>query len=417
MSDKIVVTGVSAVTPLGNTIEIIKNNLKYGRSGIGYVNRFNSEDFPVKHGGIIDLQELENIKYPYEGNLQFKLFYYCLNQLSQNFNGIYSSDKIACIIGTNPNIAALDDVQYLGDSYLKVKKESFCQNSIDNNAHCKTMMNINPSLLLYYAAKDFHINGPSSCNFGTCSASSQAIGDAYRLLKSKKADLVVCGGISLCLDPIAIARLCRLNALELTKDNVTKNCTPFDKNRSGFTIGEGCILFTLEREEDAKKRYADVFAEIKGYGASMDGFSLTDPHEDGLGMKLSMQRALKDAQLYIHEIDYINAHGTGTKKNDKYETLAIKQVFKDYANKIDISSTKSMHGHLLTAGGAMEALVSIIAIREGFVPPTINYNTPDPECDLTYTVNKRKNKNITNVLSNSFGLGGINASLVISKYE
>lgn len=416
MSDKIVVTGISAVTPLGNTIEIIKNNLKDGSSGIGYVNRFNSEDFPVKHGGIIDLRELEKVKYPYDGNLQFKLFYYCLNQLSENFNGIYSADKLACIIGTNPNIAALDDVQYLGDIYLKIKKEGFCSTSLDNDTHCKTIMNINPSLLLYYAAKDFHINGLSSCNFGTCSASSQAIGDAYRLLKSMKTDLVVCGGISLCLDPIAIARLCRLNALELTKDNVMENCSPFDKHRSGFTIGEGCILFTLEREEDAKRRNANIFAEIKGYGASMDGFSLTDPHEEGLGMILSMQRALEDARLNIYEIDYINAHGTSTKKNDKYETLAIKQVFGNYANELDISSTKSMHGHLLTAGGAMETLVSIIAIREGFVPPTINYKTPDPECDLTYTVNKAKNKNITNVLSNSFGLGGINASLVISKY-
>lgn len=148
----------------------------------------------------------------------------------------------------------------------------------------------------------------------------------------------------------------------------------------------------------------------------MDGFSLTDPHEEGLGMQLAMIRAIEDAKLSIDKIDYVNAHGTGTKKNDKYETMAIKKVFKEYANTLDISSTKSMHGHLLTAGGAMEMLVSIISIQKGFVPPTINYRTKDPECDLSYTPNIVKYKEINNVLSNSFGLGGVNASLVISKY-
>ena len=287
MSSKIVVTGMSAVTPLGNTIEKIGNNLKNGRSGIGYINRFDSEGFPVKHGGIIDLRELDEIKYPYEGNLQFKLFYYCLNKLYANFKGCYLPEKTSCIVGTNPNIAALDDVEYLGEKYLKIGKKESYLDSVNDIIHCKALMNMNPSLLLYYAAKDFYVNGVSSCNFGTCAASSQAIGDAYHLLKSMTTDIVICGGISLCLDPIAIARLSRLNALEMTKDNVTENCSPFDKHRAGFTIGEGCILFTLEREEDARKRNAKIFAEIKGYGASMDGFSLTDPHEESLGMRLS----------------------------------------------------------------------------------------------------------------------------------
>ena len=176
-------------------------------------------------------------------------------------------------------------------------------------------------------------------------------------------------------------------------------------------------MFTLEREKDARKRNAKIYAELKGYGASMDGYSLTDPHEESLGMRLSMLRALSDARLSIWDIDYINAHGTATRKNDIYETLAIKQVFKEYSYKVDISSTKSMHGHLLTAGGAMEALVSIIAINYGFIPPTINYKTKDPECDLSYTTNKMKIKEINNVLSNSFGLGGINTSLIVSRYE
>lgn len=419
MKDKIVVTGVSAVTPLGNNLDAISKNLKEGKSGIGYVSRYNLEDFPVKHGGIIDIKDLDRIKYPYDGNLQFKLFYYCLNNLYSSFEGYYESAKSGCIIGTNPNIAALDDVKYLGEMYRKIRRQDYLEDTYKNSDETYThkMMNMNPSLLLYYAAKDFHLNGPCFCNFGTCSASSQAIGDAYRLLKSGKVDLVVCGGISVNLDPISIARLCRLNALEHTKANASDNCSPFDKHRSGFTIGEGCILFILEREKDALERNAEIYAEVKGYGASMDGFSLSDPHEDALGMKLSMERALEDAKLTMKDIDYINAHGTGTKKNDKYETMAIKKVFKEYADGLDISSTKSMHGHLLTAGGAMEALVSIIGIKNNFIPPTIHYETPDPECDLCYTPNKSKSKQVTNILTNSFGLGGINASLVISKYN
>ena len=416
MLDKIVITGISAITPLGNDIDTIVDNLKKGKSGIGYIDRYNLGEFPVRHGGTIDIVDLCKVKYPYEGNLQFKLFYYCLKKLFLKYKNIYSSDRIACCIGTNPNIAAPDDVVYLGEQYWKLKSNELHMNYTNENLHMNTLMNINPSLLTYYAAKDFNINGICACNFGTCAASSQAIGDSYHLLKNKRADMVICGGISLCLDPIAIARLCRLNALELTKENVKSNCAPFDKHRAGFTIGEGCILFMMERESDAKKRNAKIFAEVKGYGASMDGFSLTDPHEEGLGMQLAMIRAIEDAKLSIDKIDYVNAHGTGTKKNDKYETMAIKKVFKEYANTLDISSTKSMHGHLLTAGGAMEMLVSIISIQKGFVPPTINYRTKDPECDLSYTPNIVKYKEINNVLSNSFGLGGVNASLVISKY-
>ncbi len=415
MTDKIVITGISAVTPLGNSLEEITKNLINGKSGMGYVTRYDLNGFPVRHGGVIDIQDLETIEYPYKENLQFKLFYYCLKKLNEEFKDSYEADRMGCIIGTNPNIATINDVQFLGDKYMKKKLSEYAEDT-QEEAYANKMININPSLLLYYAAKDFNINGPCLCNFGTCSASTQAIGDSYRLLKSGKIDLAVCGGISMNLDPIAIARLCRLNALELTKDDVTENCTPFDKRRAGFTIGEGAILFTLEREKDAINRNAKIFAELKGYGAAMDGFSLTDPHGEALGMSLSMIRALEDAKLSIQDIDYINAHGTGTKKNDKYETMAIKKVFNEYINQVNISSTKSMHGHLLTAGGAMELLACIMGIKNEFIPPTINYILEDPECDLSYTPNESKNKKLLNVLTNSFGLGGINASLVVSKY-
>lgn len=228
---------------------------------------------------------------------------------------------------------------------------------------------------------------------------------------------MITGGGSSKLDPMSLARLCRLGALEPTKADCRENCSPFDLNRNGFTIGEGSVLFMLEREEDALRRHAPIYAEIQGYGSSLDGYSITDPHESSLGMILSMRRAIEDAGVPLDAIGYINAHGTGTPKNDKHETEAVKAVFGSLSGQLDISSTKSMHGHLMTAAGAMETLVTILSLNNGFIPPTINYRTPDPQCDLNYTPNIAKPADIETALTNSFGMGGQNASLVIAKYK
>ena len=414
MNEKIVITATSQITPLGADYNEIEKALENGTSGISYIKRFNTDYFSVKHAGQIDETVLNSIEYPIEGNIQFRMFYYCLTKLMKNFKHTYSKDRICCVIGTDPSIGTKKDFEKNFVEFYNCISENKISMEDKNNRPAM----VDPMLLNYYAAKDFGICGPFLCNFGTCAAATQAIGTGMDLLRDGVADLAIVGAVSSKIDPISFSRLCRLGALEDTKDDLEDNCCPFDKRRSGFTMSEGCILFTLERESNAILREnAVILAEISGYGGALDGCSMTNPHDDALGMILSMERALEDANLRPTDIDYINAHGTGTAVNDVYETRAIKEVFGDYAKKVSISSTKSMHGHLMHAAGAMEVLCSILAIQNSIIFPTIHYNVSDPECDLDYTPNKAKKKHIDHVLSNNFGLGGQNASLVISRYK
>lgn len=414
MKNNVVITAVSAITPLGNDLNIIQNCLKSGQSGIRHITRYDMSGFPVRHGGECDLSLLESFKYPFSGNIQFKLFFYTISNLINQMNGEYLPRQTGIFVGLDPNLACINDFNHLYKCYDLLNNE---QRLFDwNNLNQKEIFNADPSLLFYYAAKMFNINGPCIGNLGTCSASTQSIGTAYTMIKNGQIQKAIAGGVSSKVDPISITRLSRLDALETTKDDISENCRPFDKNRNGFTISEGAVLFALESEESAKKRNAKIFAEIKGYGSALDGFSITAPHEEALGMTLSMNRALNDAGIDSRSIDYLNAHGTATLKNDLFETMAIKNVFAQN-DVLSISSTKSMHGHLMTAAGAMEALVCILAMSENYIPPTINYRTPDPLCDLDYTPNVMKKKNINCCMSNSFGLGGQNATLIFSKYE
>ncbi|MDR1418187.1 MAG: beta-ketoacyl-[acyl-carrier-protein] synthase family protein [Endomicrobium sp.] len=409
--EKIVVTAVSSITPLGNSISEITEKLIKGISGISVITRYDLNDFPVRHGGQIDDSILNKISYPFEKvNLQFKLFYYCVNELFSKIAHNYTGSKIGCALGTDPNTSTIDDLQVLFKRYHDTTSKTYSKFDVTK------LDNINPSFLMYHLSKNFGVNGPCLCNLGTCSASTQAIGTAYRLLQNKTVDMMIAGGVSSKTDPISIARLCRLEALEPTREDLNENCRPFDKKREGFTIAEGCVLFVLERESDALRRNAEILCEISGYGAALDGFSITDPHAEAKGMVWSMERAIYDSGISKDAIDYINAHGTATVKNDSHETKAIKKVFGEKAYNISISSTKSMHGHLMTAAGAMEVLDCIIAIKNKFIPPTIKYSNLDEECDLDYTPNVYKRKVINHALTNSFGLGGQNASLIVSKY-
>lgn len=412
MRSKIVVTGISAITPLGDQLDSITANLRAGHSGIRLIERYQVGSLPVKHAAMIDESVLNGIQYPVPGNLIFKLFYSCVKELLETSSpgSFYAPERISMMVGTDPNTSTAEDLQYL---YAYGDGEQPASGPMDLG----TLFANHPSYMYYHAARDFGIGGPCTANFGTCAASAQAIGDAMLTLRAGDADAVITGGVSSKLDPMSLARLCRLGALEPTKADCRENCSPFDLNRNGFTIGEGSVLFLLEREEDALRRQAPIYAEIQGYGSSLDGYSITDPHESSLGMILSMERAIADAGVPLEAIGYINAHGTGTPKNDKHETEAIKAVFGALSGQLDISSTKSMHGHLMTAAGAMETLVTILGLGHGFIPPTINYRTPDPQCDLNYTPNVAKSSDIRAALTNSFGMGGQNASLVVARYK
>jgi 3-oxoacyl-[acyl-carrier-protein] synthase II len=265
-------------------------------------------------------------------------------------------------------------------------------------------------------AMKFGFRGVNYGVVSACSSSGHALGEAFRKVRSGEMDIIVAGGSEASIGPLALAGFCAARSLSTRNDEPEKACRPFDKDRDGFVMSEGSGTLILENLESAKKRGATIYGEIVGYGASNDAFHITAPNETGEPQAMSMIRAMEDGNIKKEEVDYINAHGTSTVLNDKVETKVIKKVFEDRANTISISSSKSMTGHLLGATAAVEAIACLFSLKEGIITPTINYETPDEECDLNYTPNKAVKKDINVALSNSFGFGGHNVTLAFKKY-
>jgi len=259
------------------------------------------------------------------------------------------------------------------------------------------------------------LKGPNSCVATACASGNNAIGDAFKLIQQDKADVMFAGGSDGCLTPMGFGGFCACKALSKRNDDPKGASRPFDKERDGFVMAEGAGVVVLEEYEHAKKRGANIYCEIIGYGMSADAYHITAPDPNGDGAIRCMEAALSDAEINYNEIDYINAHGTSTVLNDKIETLAIKSVFKDHANKLMVSSTKSVTGHLLGAAGGVEAIACALAIKEGTIPPTINYKYPDPDCDLDYVPNTARKAAIKSALSNALGFGGHNATIILRK--
>jgi 3-oxoacyl-[acyl-carrier-protein] synthase II len=268
-----------------------------------------------------------------------------------------------------------------------------------------------------HLAEHFDLEGPNYNCLTACAASSQAIGEALELIRHGEADLMLSGGSHSMIHPFGVTGFNRLTALSIDNADPKKASRPFDLTRSGFVLGEGSGMLILEELDHAKKRGARIYAELTGYGSTADAFRLTDSHPDGRGAIACIEGALKDSALPGDAIDYINAHGTSTQVNDRVESIAIKQVFGPQAYKIPVSSSKSMIGHLIAAAGAAELITCIMTIQRGVLPPTINYETPDPECDLDYVPNKAREKRVDHALSNSFGFGGQNVSLIVSRFK
>ena len=266
-------------------------------------------------------------------------------------------------------------------------------------------------IAIQYGAKGFN-----ECVITACATSTNAVGDAFKVIQRGDADVIITGGAEASITPLSFAGFCSMKAMSTCEDPKAA-CRPFDAERDGFVMGEGAGILIIEELEHALKRGANIIAEIMGYAATNDAYHITAPDPEGEGSVMCMKMAIKDADLDVEDIDYINAHGTSTEFNDKFETKAIKTVFGEKAYKLPVSSTKSMTGHLLGAAGAVEAIISTLAIRDGFIPPTINYKTPDPECDLDYVPNKGRKADISCALSNSLGFGGHNATIIIKKYQ
>jgi 3-oxoacyl-[acyl-carrier-protein] synthase II len=277
-----------------------------------------------------------------------------------------------------------------------------------------------PMLIVNSASGQVAINhglkGPNSCVATACASGSHAIGEAYRIILYGDADVMVTGGTEGCVVPTSVGGFCALKALSTRNDDPKRASRPFDRERDGFVIAEGCGLVVLETLEHAQKRNAKIIAEITGFGMTCDAYHITAPDPEGDGAARAMVCALKDARINPEEVDYINAHGTSTKLNDRLETMSMKKAFGAYAKKLMISSTKSMTGHLLGAAGGVEFVVCCLAIRDGVIPPTINYENPDPECDLDYVPNTARTAKVNTCMSNSLGFGGHNASLIVRKF-
>ena len=261
------------------------------------------------------------------------------------------------------------------------------------------------------------IKGPNFCVATACASASHAIGDSYRIVHRGEADLMITGGTEAAITPLGVGGFCAMKALSTRNDEPEKASRPFDKMRDGFIMAEGAGIIILEELEHARSRSAHIYGELVGYGMSGDAYHITAPAPEGEGAARAMQLALKDANLRAEEVDYINAHGTSTQLNDKFETMAIKKVFGEHANKVAVSSTKSVTGHLLGAAGGVELIACLLTIENGIIPPTINYEYPDPECDLDYVPNQARHQEVQVAMSNSLGFGGHNATLVVSKFQ
>lgn len=411
-----VITGLGAITPLGQTVKETWENLVKGKSGVGYIDRFDTSNLPVKIAAQIrDFDPLRRLSQKEAGVPIKKLDLFSIYALwaaeeaiedSALLKGPFDPDRVGVIIASGiGGVETLEREIIVG--YTK---------GYDRISPYLIPMMI-PDMASGLIAIKYRFKGPNYCTVSACASSAHAIGDAFRLIRYGDADVMIVGGSEAPIIPTAVAGFSSMKALSTRNDEPEKASRPFDRDRDGFVMGEGAAVLVLEEYEHAMRRGAKIYAELVGYGATADAYHITAPCADGEGAVKCMLRALEDAKLSPDEVDYINAHGTSTKLNDAAETLAIKKVFGERAYKIPISSTKSMIGHLLGAAGAIEAVATIMTIHTGIIHPTINYENPDPECDLDYVPNEARKKEVNVAISNSFGFGGHNVCLAFKKFE
>jgi len=409
---RVVITGVGVVTPIGIGVQEFWRALKDGKSGVSRVTRFDPSRFKSQIAGEIKDFDPSKKLDPKETR-RYDLF---------TLYALYTT--IEAVENSGLDLENLDKnrvgVIYASGIGGENTWEDEMTKMLEKGPRRVSPFFI-PALIINMAAGKIAMKfGFKGVNYGVvsaCSSSGHAVGEAFRKVRSGEMDIMVAGGSEAPLGPLALAGFCAARSLSTRNDEPEKASRPFDKNRDGFVMSEGSGTLILENLESARKRGATVYGEIVGYGASNDAFHITAPNETGEPQAMAMERAMQDGDIKKEEVDYINAHGTSTILNDKVETKVIKKVFGDRAYDINISSSKSMTGHLLGATSAVEAIASIFSLREGVITPTINYEVQDEECDLNYTPNEAVEKNINVALSNSFGFGGHNVTLAFKKYE
>ncbi|MEX1224876.1 MAG: beta-ketoacyl-[acyl-carrier-protein] synthase family protein [Pirellulales bacterium] len=429
MKRRVVITGVGCVTPLGTRVADLWENLKQGASGVGYTTLFDASNFPTKISAEVRDWDITDEGEPAErwkNRGRHSRFAAGAAKQAMLDSGIVSGDDL------EPTRFGV----YLGSGEGQQDFETFTKmvlaslgddGEIDMSKFIRQGLEIlnpqfeleqEPNMPAGHLAALFNAQGPNANCLTACAASSQAIGEAVEIIRRGDADVMLSGGTHSMIHPFGVTGFNLLTALSERNDDPTKASRPFDRERDGFVLGEGAGMVILEEYERAKKRGATIYGEVKGYGSTADAFRITDTHPEGRGATKCIELALADAELNIDDIDYVNAHGTGTSVNDKVETLALKKAFGDKAYDIPVSSTKSMMGHLIAAAGATELIVCLMAVRDNVLPPTINYEHPDhPDCDLDYVPNEAREAPCKNTLTNSFGFGGQNITLIVGECE
>lgn len=409
---RVVVTGVGVISPIGNTPSTFWSSLVEGKSGIGLVTRFDTTDFSAKIAAEVNDFEPKDFMDKRDARRmdRFTQFAVAASKMALADADLdvekEDSTRVGVYIGSG--IGGLGTMEEQHELFLKRGPRRVSPFFI-------------PMMIANMASGQVSIlvgaKGPNSSSVSACATGTHSIGDAFRTLQHGEADVMIAGGAEATILPMAFAGFSSMGALSTRNDEPQRASRPFERDRDGFVMGEGAGVLILETLEHAQKRNANIYAEICGYGMTADAYHLTSPALEGEGATRSMLRAVQDAELDIANIDYINAHGTSTDLNDKFETMAIKGAFGEHAYKLAVSSNKSMIGHLLGAAGGVEAIATVLTLKDQVIPPTINYENPDPECDLDYVPNKARKQAVRAALSNSLGFGGHNATLAFKTYE
>jgi 3-oxoacyl-[acyl-carrier-protein] synthase II len=413
-----VITGLGLVTPVGNTVEDTWAALMNGRSGADFIKKFDTEKFSVKFA--CEVKDFDPLKFIAKKDAR-KMGAFIHYAIAASIEALTDSGFPLTEEGKFPAEFADNAGTYIssgiGDFWAIEREHSKLLDGGPDRVSPFFIVSAIVNLAAGQVSIRFGAKGPNSATATACAAGAHAIGDSFKIIQRGDADLMICGGAESAITPMSVAGFASMRALSTNNDDPVHASRPFERDRDGFVIGEGAGIMILEELESAKKRGAKIYAEVVGYGIAADAFHLTMPDETGSGARRVMQRTLKDAGIKPEQVGYINAHGTSTPYNDKFETLAIKDTFGEHAYKIPVSSTKSMTGHLLGAAGGIEAVFSALAIHRKVLPPTINYFNADPECDLDYIPNEARPAEVEYVLSNSFGFGGTNAALLLKRYE
>ncbi|NTW88844.1 MAG: beta-ketoacyl-ACP synthase II [Desulfobulbaceae bacterium] len=407
---RVVITGIGVVSPLGIGNSENWANAVAGKSGISQITRFDLTDFPIKIAGEVKNFDAEQFIDKKEVKKMDLFIQYALaaSHFAMEDSGLVidesNAERVGVLVGAG--LGGLPTIEKY-------------HNAMTDGGYKKISPFFIPMLIINLApghiSMKYGAKGPNVSSVSACATGTHSIGDAFHMIRRGDADAMIAGGTESTVTPLAIGGFAVMKALSTNNDNPQSASRPFEKNRDGFILAEGAGIVVMEEYEAAKKRGAKIYAEVVGYGLTGDAYHLTAPAPGGEGAARCMKMALNGAGARPEEITYINAHGTSTPFNDLYETMAIKSVFGDHAKKVMVSSTKSMTGHLLGAAGGVEAVFSCLAIANGVVPPTINYEEQDPECDLDYVPNAARNVDVKYAMSNSFGFGGTNATLLFKK--